>query len=157
MARWHPQVANEARLLVVAGLVWLSGGRLLVHRRAAHARFGAGMLELPGGKIEPGEAPEHALARELVEEWGPEAVQLRIGSIAHVLHHVYPPPGPEVVLLVYHVDARGWGSAWRERVHAEGGEELAAFTTDALPLPEFLPADRPFLAAVARGEHHPPW
>lgn len=142
---------------MVAGLVWLSTGRLLVHRRAADARFGAGMLELPGGKIERGEAPEDALARELVEEWGPKAAQLGIRGIAHALHHVYPPPGPEVVLLVYHVDARVWGEGWRAHAHAVAGEELAAFATGELPLAEFLPADRPFCAALARGEHRPPW
>jgi 8-oxo-dGTP diphosphatase len=150
-------VAKDARLLVVAGLVWLSAGRLLVQRRAADARFGAGMLELPGGKIERGEAPEHALARELVEEWGPRATELGIGNVAHVLHHVYPPPGPEVVLLVYHVDARRWGERWREAAHAIAGEELVAFATGELPVAEFLPADRPFCAALARGEHRPPW
>lgn len=157
MARWRPHVATDGRLLVVAGLVWLSAGRLLVQRRAAHARFGAGMLELPGGKIEPGEAPEQALARELVEEWGPQAARLGVGTIAHVLHHVYPPPGPEVVLLVYHVDARGWGERWSEHAHASAGEQLAAFAIDELPIAEFLPADRPFCIALARGEHRPPW
>jgi 8-oxo-dGTP diphosphatase len=149
-------VASEGRLLVVAGLVWLSPRRLLVQRRAADARFGAGMLELPGGKIEPGEAPERALARELVEEWGPAAAQLEICAIAHALHHVYPPPGPEVVLLVYHVDARAWADTWRDAAHASAGEELLAFAIDELPVDEFLPADRSFVAALARGEHRPP-
>jgi mutator protein MutT len=151
-------VDRERRLLVVAGLVWLSPARLLVHRRAQAARFGAGMLELPGGKIEPGESPERALARELVEEWGPAATALTIGPVVTVLHHDYPPPGPEVVLLVYHVDARAWpDESWREHAHAAGGEQLAAYDLAALPLAEFLPADRGFVATLARGRHGAPW
>jgi len=33
-------------------------------------------------------------------------------AVAEVLHHVYPPPGPEVLLVVYHVDASAWGERW---------------------------------------------
>lgn len=151
------KMMTGGRLLVVAGLVWLAPGRLLVQRRAADARFGAGMLELPGGKIEPGEAPEQALARELVEEWGPGAAQLEVGAIAKVLHHVYPEPGPEVVLLVYQVDARGWGERWSAHARASAGEELCAYTIADLPVDEFLPADRPFVAALIAGDHRPAW
>ncbi|MFY0541558.1 NUDIX domain-containing protein [Nannocystis pusilla] len=46
----------QPRLIVAAGLVWLGPHRLLVQRRPAGARHGAGALELPGGKVEPGES-----------------------------------------------------------------------------------------------------
>ncbi|MCW7942038.1 DNA mismatch repair protein MutT [Streptomyces hygroscopicus] len=55
--------------IVVVGAAVLSGGRLLAARRSAPPEL-AGRWELPGGKVEPGEAPEHALARELLEELG---------------------------------------------------------------------------------------
>jgi 8-oxo-dGTP pyrophosphatase MutT (NUDIX family) len=140
------------RLLVVGGLVWLAPTRVLVHRRSAGAAFGAGMIELPGGKVEPGEPPAIALARELVEEWGAGARMLVVGPIADVLHHVYRQPGPEVVLLVYHVDARGWGDAWAQHVESEAGVEPLAFTLSQLPVDEFLAADHDFAGALARGE-----
>jgi len=139
-------------LLVVGALVWLAPTRVLVHRRSARAAFGPGMIELPGGKVEPGEAPAVALARELVEEWGPAALRLRVGAIADVLHHVYDGPGPEVVLLVYHVDGSVWGDDWARHVRSEEGFEPLAFATADLPVAEFLAADRDFAATLARGE-----
>ncbi|WP_369261777.1 (deoxy)nucleoside triphosphate pyrophosphohydrolase [Streptomyces sp. R35] len=61
--------------IVVVGAALLSGGRLLAARRSAPPEL-AGRWELPGGKVEPGEAPEHALVRELREELGVEAEPL---------------------------------------------------------------------------------
>jgi 8-oxo-dGTP pyrophosphatase MutT (NUDIX family) len=143
--------AGRPRLVVAAGLVWL-GKQLLVQRRPPTASHGAGALELPGGKLEPGEGPRAALARELREEWGPGADELTIGSVAEVLHHVYPAPGPEVILIVLHVDAGAWADGrWRQRIALPPGVEVLAFTLDELPLEQFLAADRPFLAALRGG------
>ena len=136
---------STARLLVAAGLVWRGPGRILVQRRSPAARHGAGMYELPGGKVERGEAPAAALARELLEEWGAAAHRLQVGPIAEVLHHVYPAPGPEVVLLVYHVDGGGLVPAALE---LEAGVVVDEFAVEALPLDEFLAADRPFVARI---------
>ncbi|MEU0816348.1 (deoxy)nucleoside triphosphate pyrophosphohydrolase [Streptomyces mirabilis] len=55
--------------IVVVGGALLHDGRLLAARRSAPPEL-AGRWELPGGKVEPGEAPEAALVRELREELG---------------------------------------------------------------------------------------
>lgn len=141
----------DPRLLVVAGLVWL-GTRILVQRRPSSASHGAGMLELPGGKLERGESPRAGLARELCEEWGPAAAALAVGPVVEVLHHLYPAPGPEVVLIVLRVDASAWLPDWRAHVQPEQGVEVIAFERHELPCEQFLAADRPFLEAVSRGE-----
>jgi 8-oxo-dGTP diphosphatase len=57
---------------IVVGAALLDGGRLLAARRSAPPEL-AGRWELPGGKVEEGEAPEAALVRELREELGVDA------------------------------------------------------------------------------------
>jgi 8-oxo-dGTP diphosphatase len=54
--------------IVVAGAL-ISDGRLLVAQRARPPEL-AGLWELPGGKVAPGESDAAALARELQEELG---------------------------------------------------------------------------------------
>ena len=151
--------AEQPRLLVVAALVWLDPGRLLFQRRGLGASHGAGMLEFPGGKVERGEAPAAALARELVEEWGPEAAVLRVGPIAEVLHHRYAAPGPEVVLLLYHVRASALMAhgPWRGLLCPEEGVTILESALADLCAAEFLAADRALIGRLARGELACPW
>jgi 8-oxo-dGTP diphosphatase len=56
-------------LIVVAAALIDPVGRVLVQKRAA-GRAMAGLWEFPGGKLEAGETPQSALARELDEELG---------------------------------------------------------------------------------------
>jgi len=53
----------------VVGAAILRDGRVLAARRTSPAAT-AGRWEFPGGKVEPGETPEAALVREVVEELG---------------------------------------------------------------------------------------
>lgn len=52
-------------------------GRCLVAERGPGMRL-PGKWEFPGGKVEPGEAPEAALVREIREELG---VQIEVGAL----------------------------------------------------------------------------
>jgi 8-oxo-dGTP diphosphatase len=54
----------------IAVAVVLDAGRVLVGRRSPAATDAAGCDEFPGGKVEPGETPREAAARECAEETG---------------------------------------------------------------------------------------
>jgi len=53
----------------VVGVALLEGGRVLAARRSVPSAL-AGLWEFPGGKVEPGEAPEATAVREISEELG---------------------------------------------------------------------------------------
>src|SRR5262245_17441680 len=75
---------TRPRKLVVAALV-RAGGLVLMSRRRADQPMPL-LWEFPGGKIEPGEAPEAALVREVREELGCE---IRVGHIHEVVFFAY--------------------------------------------------------------------
>lgn len=81
---------------VVAGFL-KKEGRILVGQRPENNSL-AGLWEFPGGKIELGESPEEALARELSEELGIEA---EIGELKLSVTHSYNDVG--IVILFYEV------------------------------------------------------
>ena len=136
------------RLVVVAAIPWLDSSTVLVQRRPAAATHGGGRLELPGGKVERGESPQEALMRELREECGEATRQWRLAGIAEVCHHMYPEPGPEVILLVFHVDA----SSVRHNLAALSllpGADVSAQQVEDLNPEEFLAADADLIARLA--------
>ena len=61
---------------VAVSIVRSSDGRLLMAERTAR-QLSAGFWELPGGKIDPGETPQAAAVRELHEETGVAALEVR--------------------------------------------------------------------------------
>jgi 8-oxo-dGTP diphosphatase len=61
--------SSAAPVIHVAVGVIRQGGRVLIARRPDHVHQG-GLLEFPGGKVEPGEAVQDALVREIQEETG---------------------------------------------------------------------------------------
>jgi 8-oxo-dGTP diphosphatase len=70
---------SAAEQIVVAGALIVDGALLVAQRLRPPAL--AGMWELPGGKVAPGETDEAALARELAEELGVEvSVGARLGA-----------------------------------------------------------------------------
>ncbi len=81
-------------LLVVAAVA-LRDGRVMICRRRPEVHNGL-KWEFPGGKLEAGESPEAALARELKEELGVEA---RVGRVADAVYHRYE--DRDVLVLFY--------------------------------------------------------
>lgn len=81
---------------VVTGLI-RKGDKVLVGQRPVGHSL-AGQWEFPGGKIEKGETPEQALARELHEELDIEA---QIGTLRLASTHSYGDTG--IIILFYEV------------------------------------------------------
>ena len=61
----------EEQKIVVAGVIHHEG-KFLMLKRSNHENFFPNKWELPGGKVEFGEEPNHALTREIKEETGLE-------------------------------------------------------------------------------------
>ena len=72
-------------LLVVAVALVDSDGRVLVSQRP-NGKSLAGLWEFPGGKVEPGEAPETALIRELREELAVEVAEACLAPLTFASH-----------------------------------------------------------------------
>lgn len=84
-AHWIPVVAGFVR----------KGDMVLVGQRPENHSL-AGQWEFPGGKIESGETPEQALARELSEELGIDA---EVGELKLACTHHY---GDVNILILFY-------------------------------------------------------
>jgi 8-oxo-dGTP diphosphatase len=120
------------RKLVVAGLIIGEGQCLITQRRADQAL--PLQWEFPGGKVEAGEAPVAALARELREEIG---VEVAVGRVWDVLFHAYP--AFDLVMLVYACRIT------RGEPRAVEVADLRWVAPGELPAWDILPADRPLV------------
>lgn len=72
-------------ILVVAVALIDPDGRILLSKRPEGKSL-AGLWEFPGGKVENGERPEHALIRELKEELGINVEQSCLAPLTFASH-----------------------------------------------------------------------
>ncbi|MBO4207464.1 (deoxy)nucleoside triphosphate pyrophosphohydrolase [Micromonospora echinofusca] len=121
---------------MIVGAAIISAGRVLACARSAPPEV-AGMWEFPGGKVEPGETEQAALARECAEEL---AVRVEIG--ARVGRDVRMAHGRSV-LRVY--AARLLGA---DRPQPLEHAELRWLTAEELDTVVWLPADAPIVTAL---------
>ena len=127
---------------VVAGVLQDARGRILLARRT-EGRDLAGLWEFPGGKREPGESPEAALARELHEELG---VDVDLGAPLICVPHAYP--HKRLRLDVRRI------TAWRGVPKGHEGQALAWVPQAKLSTYAMPAADRPVLAALLQPDRY---
>ncbi|KUL39927.1 MULTISPECIES: (deoxy)nucleoside triphosphate pyrophosphohydrolase [Actinoplanes] len=127
--------APQSPRVIVAAVI-IAAGQVLACQRSAPPEA-AGKWEFPGGKVEPGETDQQALARECVEELG---IAVRVGARV----------GPDVplahgraVLRVYAVDVLDDGVP--AALEHSALRWLAADQLDSVP---WLPADVPIVAEL---------
>lgn len=128
--------------IVVAGAViaaFEAGPAVLIAQRCRPPEL-AGLWELPGGKVMPGESEPAALARELVEELGLDADAIAVGERlgADVVLN------PEMTLRAYRVRlARG-------EPRPQDHQALRWVSAVDVPGVDWVPADRAWIAALRR-------
>ena len=129
---------SEAPPVIVSAGVIVEGARVLLSQRKSGTHL-AGAWEFPGGKVEAGEDPRDALARELREELG---IDVEVGDPLEITFHRY---AMKSVLLLFFAAKRRVGSAEPSAI------DVAAVRwagVDELRDEEFPPADVAVLAKV---------
>ena len=136
----NPRPAGPALRFVAAALI-VRNGQLLIGQRRPDQPM-ALLWEFPGGKIESGESPEHALARELEEELGIRAI---IGPRVTRVRHNYRHGGAvDLQFFAVHEFAGEIESRIYQQVRWVRLEELTEY--------EFLAADRGLIRDLAAGK-----
>lgn len=128
----------EATMLVVAAALVDATGRVLVQQRPPGKAL-AGLWEFPGGKVEPGETPEDALARELTEELG---ITVAGSALSPLVFASAPLDRGHLLLLLYRCDE------WAGEPRALDAVALRWSMPAALRDLAMPPADLPFIAVL---------
>lgn len=129
-------------VIKVVAAVIEKDGRILVGQRRKSDSHGL-KWEFPGGKVERGEAPAAALARELEEELG---IQARIGREIVRYSHAYPKRA--TILLIFYSVTQFSGEP-----QSLAFETIVWETPDKLPQYDFLDGDVDFVRRLAAGEY----
>lgn len=122
---------------VAAAVLQRPDGSFLLAQRPPGKVY-AGYWEFPGGKLEVGEEPVHALARELHEELGVE-----VRRACPWISRVYDYPHGTVRLHFFRV------FSWKGQPHPREEQAIAWQKPGAVSAAPMLPANAPVLAALA--------
>lgn len=125
-------------LLVVAVALIDADGRILLSQRPEGKAL-AGLWEFPGGKVEEGERPEHALIRELQEELGIKVEEACLAPLSFA-SHAYP----DFHLLMPLYVCRRWAGT----VSGLEGQALKWVRPNDLRAYPMPPADAPLIPAL---------
>lgn len=128
-------------MIVVAAII-MRDGKILACQRNAAGKFPL-KWEFPGGKVQPNEAPQAALARELVEELN---VCAKIGPQIFRTRHKYQEMKEPVELLFFRAEIES------RDVENRIFNALKWIEPRRLSELDFLDADRAFVQKLAREE-----
>lgn len=133
---------NKVVHVVVGVLVKPNGEYLLASR--PNGKGWAGWWEFPGGKIEVGESPEHALARELQEELGITPTRIQPWLKRRYDYPATHDAQAKTVLLHFY-----FVQDWQGELMPLEGQTLAWQSPQKLTVSPVLPANAPIMRALA--------
>ncbi len=71
----------------VGALIFDKHGKFFMTLRGPQAKNERGTWEIPGGSVEFGETLEHAIQREVFEEYG---IHIQVKELLHICDHIIP-------------------------------------------------------------------
>ena len=131
----------DKRIVYVSAAVLMRPDQSLLLAKRPEGKAMAGLWELPGGKIEPGETPEAALVRELGEELGVTTIETDMSPLTFT-SHAYD--AFHLVMPVFLI------RKWQGTPEPKEGQSLAwasPLSLNDYPAPE---ADLPLFDFIAR-------
>ena len=98
-----------------------------------------GGWEFPGGKVEPGETPQQALKREIMEELSTE---IKVGELIDTIEYDYP---------TFHLSMDCfWAEVITGQLELKEAEAAKWLTKDQLESVAWLPADVKLIEAIRK-------
>ena len=123
------------KTIEVVAAVIRSGSRIFATQRG-YGEFKDGW-EFPGGKVEPGEKPEEALAREIREELDTE---ITVGELIDTIEYDYPS---------FHLSMKCyWATLVSGNLELKEHEAARWLTKEQLYAVDWLPADITLIAKI---------
>ena len=127
---------SPVELQVAVGVIGRADGHVLLAERPKGKPM-AGYWEFPGGKIEPGESPRDALARELHEE-----LSIDIDSARPWLTRTFHYPHATAHLHLFRVEG------WHGEPHGREDQQLSWQDPHRITVEPLLPANHDIIAAL---------
>lgn len=128
---------NETRTIeVVAAVIFDERGRIFATQRG----YGEwkDWWEFPGGKIEVGETPQHALKREIREEL---AAEIEVGKLLRTIDYDYPK---------FHLTMHCFKCRLMGGVTLKEHEAAKWLSSSELSSVNWLPADKDFIKEMSK-------
>jgi len=114
----------------VGAVIVDSNGKVFLAKRGREARNEVGKWEFPGGEVKFGETLEHALCREVMEEFG---LEIEVHELLNVVSHIIPIEKQHWISPTYLCKVK-CGTPWIREPHKCDG--IGWFAIDEIPVGE---------------------
>lgn len=132
---------KKPTLLFVVALALIDENEKILLQTRPLGKSMAGLWEFPGGKVEEGELPEHALVREMKEELNITVSAQNLTATCFASESL----GKKNLLLLLYI-----ADIWDGDIIAKEGQEFDWFDLDAMSQLDMPPADIPLVANLKK-------